>query len=143
MDEIVTRGLKTGLALTAASMTTMVVASAFERRSPWAGLNAMATAAGIGGRRARDRFDAAVTPAGIGLLAGGLLLWGLGYAAALGATQRRSSLVTGALSGLGGYALDRWILPSWLLPNFRRTLGPVGTTGKYVALALASAATSR
>jgi hypothetical protein len=60
MGGTVTRGLKAGAALTAASGAAMRISSAVERGSPWAGLNAMAMAAGV--RKRRARFDVGVTP---------------------------------------------------------------------------------
>lgn len=143
MAGTVTRGLKTGVALTAASGATMMISSALERGSPWAGLNAMATAVGVRKRRFGARFDADVTPLGMALLTGGLLAWGIAYEGALGAVGRRSRLIAGALSGLGGYAFDKIVLPDWVVPNFRRAMGPAGAAAKYVAIGLASAAAAR
>ncbi|XXX72056.1 hypothetical protein WMF30_30860 [Sorangium sp. So ce134] len=143
MSEIVTRGLRTGAVLTAATMCTMMAASTLKRGSPWASMNAMATAIGLGGRRASDRFDPVVTPAGVAVLAGGLLAWGIGYEKALDAAGRRSSPLTGALSALGGFLFDELILPDRLMKNFRDKMGVVGTLSKYVALGVASAAAPR
>ncbi|WP_437949176.1 hypothetical protein WME98_52865 [Sorangium sp. So ce296] len=143
MSEIVTRGLRTGAALTAATMCTMMAASTLKRGSPWASMNAMATAVGLGGRRASDRFDPVVTPAGVAVLAGGLLAWGIGYEKALDATGKRSGPLTGALSALGGFLFDELILPDRLMKNFRDKMGVLGTLSKYVALGVASAAAPR
>ncbi|WP_437331451.1 hypothetical protein [Sorangium sp. So ce394] len=143
MSEIVTRGLRTGAALTAATMCTMMAASTLKRGSPWASMNAMATAVGLGGRRASDRFDPVVTPAGVAVLAGGLLAWGIGYEKALDATGKRSNPLTGALSALGGFLFDELILPDRLMKNFRDKMGVLGTLSKYVALGVASAAAPR
>jgi hypothetical protein len=143
MNPTVIRGLKTGATLAAATTATMLISSTFKSKSPWAGLNAMATAVGVGGRRPSKSFGPVATPAGLGVLVGGMLVWGLGYEAALAATGRRSSLFTGALSALGGYAFDRLILPDHLVPNFQKTMGTLGTLAKYTALGLASAMSSR
>ncbi|WP_437805784.1 hypothetical protein [Sorangium sp. So ce1078] len=143
MSEIVTRGLRTGAVLTAATMCTMMAASTLKRGSPWASMNAMATAVGLGGRRASDRFDSVVTPAGVAVLAGGMLAWGIGYEKALDAAGRRSSPITGALSALGGFLLDELVLPDRLMKNFRDKMGVLGTLSKYVALGVASAAAPR
>ena len=144
---MLTQGLKTGAAMTAACGAAMMISSTAERGSPWAGLNAMATAIGVGRRRVRAGlgagFDGEATPIGIALLTGGLLLHGVVYRKAFGRFARRRPLVSGALSGLFGYAYDRWLLPDWLLPNFRVTMGRGGTAAKYVALGVASAAAAR
>ncbi|WP_437751485.1 hypothetical protein [Sorangium sp. So ce1389] len=143
MSEIVTRGLRTGAVMTAATMCTMMAASTLKRGSPWASMNAMATAVGIGGRRVSDRFDPVVTPTGIAVLAGGLLAWGIGYEKALDASGQRSGALTGALAALGGFLLDELVLPDRLMQNFRAKMGVVGTLSKYVALGVASAAAPR
>ncbi|WP_437585285.1 hypothetical protein [Sorangium sp. So ce1000] len=141
--EIVTRGLRTGAVLTAATMCTMMAASAIKRGSPWAAMNSMAVAVGLGGRRAKHRFDPIATPAGIAALAGGLLAWGIAYEKALDAAGRRSGPLTGALSALGGFVLDDLVLPDRLMKSLRDTMGVAGTLGKYVALGVASAAAPR
>jgi protease I len=121
----------------------MVISSIIERGSPWAGLNAMATAVGVRKRRVPDRFDPDITPTGMLVLAGGLLLWGIAYQGALGTVRRRRPLLAGLLSGLGGYLVDTAVLPDWLMPNFRRKMGPLGTAAKYIAIGAASAACTR
>jgi PfpI family intracellular protease len=143
MNGIATRGLRTGAALTLATTATMMAASAARGGSPWAGLNAMATALQPKRRRIRNRFDANATPLGWLALSGGLLAWGLAFEGAHEVTGRRNRFVAGALSALGGYAIDKFVLPARLVPNFRRAMGPAGTFAKYVALGLASAAATR
>ncbi|WP_438013597.1 hypothetical protein WMF18_21950 [Sorangium sp. So ce315] len=143
MREIVARGLRTGAVMTAATMCTMMAASTVKRGSPWASMNAMATAVGVWGRRVGDRFDPVVTPAGIAALAGGLLVWGIGYEKALDAAGRRSDALTGALSAFGGFLFDELVLPDRLMKNFRRKMGVLGTFSKYVALGVTSAAAPR
>lgn len=143
MNSVVTRGLKTGATLAAATSATMMISAIFKSKSPWAGFNAMATAIGVGGRRPSKSFGPVATPTGLGLLVGGMLVWGIGYEAALSASGQRSSALTGALSAIGGYAFDRLILPDHLVPNFRKTMGTLGTVEKYTALGIASAMSSR
>ncbi len=142
MSSIVIRGLKTGAALAGAITTTMAISSALKSKSPWAGLNAMATGIGVGGKKPSKKFDSTETVAGLGVLVGGMLVWGLGYEAALAAAGRRSSVVTGAMSTLCGYALDRWVLSEHLVPNFKKTMGVSGTIAKYATLGIVSALAS-
>ncbi|EYF05770.1 type 1 glutamine amidotransferase domain-containing protein [Chondromyces apiculatus] len=138
MTHTVTRGLKAGAAMTAACGATMMVSSAIQRGTPWAGLNAMATAVGVRRRRFGKHFDADVSVPGLAVLTGGLLAWGIFYEGAVRPVAR-NRVAAGVLSGLGGYALDRWVLPDWVLPNFRKAMGSRGTVAKYVALGVASA----
>jgi len=140
MRAIVRRGLWTGAALTAATATAMMSSSTIERGSPWAGLNAMATAA-VPTRRATILFQRDITPLGFLLLGGGLLGWGLAYQGLLAKARperRRGLLLAGALSALGGYAVDALVMPDRLLPNFRRAMGNSGTLAKYLALGVVS-----
>ncbi|HVK67585.1 MAG TPA: type 1 glutamine amidotransferase domain-containing protein [Polyangium sp.] len=140
MRGIVTRGLWTGAALTAATATAMMSSSTIERGSPWAGLNAMATAA-MPTRRVGLRFQGDVTPLGFLLLTGGLLGWGLAYQGVLARARPERPggvLLASALSALGGYAFDALVMPERLVPNFRRAMGTAGTLAKYLALGVAS-----
>jgi pimeloyl-ACP methyl ester carboxylesterase len=143
MDEIVERGLKTGAALAVATTATVMVASCVESGSPWAGVNAMATGFGVGGRRVRDGFCLKTSPAGFVFLTGGLIAMGMAYEASLAAVGRRSTLSTGALHGLAGFVLDRFILADPLVPNFRRKMGIFGTAAKYLSVVVTSALSSR
>jgi hypothetical protein len=143
MNEIVERGLKTGAALAVATTATVMVASSLESGSPWAGVNAMATGFGVGGRRVRDGFCLKTSPAGFLFLTGGVVAMGVAYEAALAAAGRRSTFYTGALHGLAGFVLDRFILADPLVPNFRRKMGVVGTVAKYLSVVFTSALSSR
>ncbi|UQA54669.1 alpha/beta fold hydrolase [Polyangium aurulentum] len=143
MNEIVERGLKTGAALAVATTGTIMLASSVESGSPWAGVNAMATGFGVGGRRVRDGFALKVTPAGFVFLTGGLVAMGMAYEASVAAAGRRSNLFTGALLGIAGFVLDRFLLAAPLVPNFRRKMGIVGTAAKYLSVVLTSAMSSR
>jgi hypothetical protein len=121
-----------------ATGTTMVLAATVHRGSPWAGLNAMTNALGFDHRRPKARFDGARSLLGVGILVGGLVGFAALYEAALARLPWRRGIVSGALAGLGGFAVDRWLLPDALVPSFERTLGRGGTTAKYVALGLAA-----
>ncbi len=121
-----------GAAMSGAALSEMMVSSAIERGSPWAGPNAMISA--LGTRRVRDDFGGR-TLLGAGILVSGMLLWGIGYEGALRIARSRPALVGGLLSGVLAYAFDRLVLPDDLTKNFRRKLGVAGTIGKYAAIA--------
>ena len=72
---LVGRSLGSALAMSVACGATMMVASRLRSGSPWAGLNAMATAVGLGPKKAKKRFDMTATIAGAGVLAVGLLVY--------------------------------------------------------------------
>jgi hypothetical protein len=134
-------GRSLGSALTMSAMTaaSMLIASQLRSGTPWAGLNAMAGAVGLGPKRPRKRFDQNATVAGAGLLFAGFLALGAIYEGSLMATKRRRSLMTGLLAGLGSLAVDQLLTQRRLVPNLRRSMGDGGTIAKYAALALAAA----
>lgn len=136
---LVGRSLGSALAMSVACGATMMVASQLRSGSPWAGLNAMATAVGLGPKKAKKRFDMAATIAGAGVLAAGFLVYASLYEGALAASGKRRSLGTGILAALGGFAVDQLLLKNELVPNFRRTLGDRGTVAKYAALGISAA----
>ncbi len=141
-SEIVTRGLRTGAVLTAATMCTMMAASTIKRGSPWAATERH----GGGGRPRGRRVSAGSTRSPLRQDRGarrGLLAWGIGYEKALDAAGQRGGALTGALSALGGFLLDDLVLPGRLMTGPRATMGVVGTVGEYVALGVASAVAPR
>jgi hypothetical protein len=133
------RSFGSALAMSVACGATMMIASQLRSGSPWAGLNAMATAVGLGPRKAKKRFDMTATIAGAGVLAAGFVVFAGLYEATLEASGKRRSLATGLIAALGGFAADQLLLKNELVPNFRRTLGDGGTLAKYAALGLAAA----
>jgi hypothetical protein len=83
------RSFSSALALSAACGATMIVASHLRTGSPWFGLNAMATVAGLGPRKAKKRFDMSATLVGAGLLAAGMLVLAGLYQGTLVASGKR------------------------------------------------------
>jgi hypothetical protein len=142
MNPVLSRTLSTTARMSAATSLTMVLASAFHRGAPWAGINAM-TRAVEPDRRTPKKFVSARTLLGLAVLTGGLGVTSAIYEAALARAPRRRGMVTGTLVALSGYAIDRWLLPKPLLRSFERNMGPVGTFAKYAAIALAASAPTR
>lgn len=138
-QSILSKGLKIGTLMAGATLGTMVLASSIERRSPWSGFNAMANAIGYGRLRTPDTFDSKRTLAGVALLAGGLVAWGLAYEETYSLAKRRPALVGGVLAGLLGYAFDAIVLPKEVRRGFRRKMGLPGMIAKYVTLGVATA----
>lgn len=104
------RTFGSALAMTVACGATMLVASQLRSGSPWASLNAMASAVGLGPRRAKKRFDMTTTLAGAGVLAAGFLAYAAlyqGTLAATGRSGRRGSLLSKLFAAAGGYAADQ------------------------------------
>lgn len=133
-----TAGLHTGARMASACAVVMAMSSMKHNGNPFGGWNAMATALGIGGTKPREGFEPKQTLGGLALLTGGLLVFGVGYEATLALLGRRSSRGTGIAGAAAAYALDRVLLPPWLLPNFKATMGVTGTFAKYAAIARAA-----
>jgi hypothetical protein len=139
---ILSRTYATAAASSAAATATMLLSAALHRDAPWAGINAMTTVL-PGGGRTPLRFQRKRSLLGLGILVGGLTAMSAVYEVALKRAPARRGLISGALFALGGYAIDRWLLPNRVLRNFQRGMGPVGTFAKYAALAIAAAAPKR
>jgi hypothetical protein len=142
MNPVLTRAFMTAMRTSMAASACMLVASTAHRGAPWAGINAMTNALGLGTRRPSARFQGQRTLLGFGILCGGLALMSGVYEAALDRPPRRRGVLSGAAFALAGYGIDRLLLPSQVLESFERGMGPVGTFAKYAALGVAAAAPS-
>lgn len=71
---VVRRSFGSALTMSIACGATMLVASQLRSGSPWAGLNAVAAAVGLGPRKAKKRFDTSTTLAAAGALTAGFLV---------------------------------------------------------------------
>jgi hypothetical protein len=127
----------TGVRMSAATASTMMLASLVHRGSPWTGLNAMTNALGLGRRRPKAKFEGASTWLGLGVLVGGLFLTAAIYEAIARSPDRRGML-SGALVGMAGFAVDRFLLPDALVRSLRYSLGSIGTVAKYTALGVST-----
>lgn len=139
MNPVLTRTLATTARMSVAASATMLFASAVHRGAPWAGINAMNRALDGHARTAKS-FAPERSLLGLAILVGGLGVTCALYEAALARHPHRRGMLSGVLLALGGYAIDRFVLPKQLLRDFERTMGPVGTFAKYSALALAATA---
>jgi hypothetical protein len=143
MNPVLIRALNTAARTSIAASGTMLVASAVHRGAPWAGINAMTNAFGLGTRRPSAHFQGKHTLLGLGILCGGLALMSAVYEVALGRAPRRRGMLSGRAFALAGYGIDRLLLPNRLLTSFERGMGPTGTFAKYAALGIAATAPSR
>jgi hypothetical protein len=122
--------LSSGLAMSAACIGSIMVASTLHRGSPWAGLNAVTSGLGIVGRRPPTRFNARLTAISVGTIVGGSLV--VAALANLLTPARGIGRIGGGLLAAGGsYAMDRFLMRKTLLPALTSSLGPIGTVLKY------------
>ncbi|MDB4939572.1 MAG: putative rane protein [Labilithrix sp.] len=134
--------ISSALAMSAACLGSVLVASARRRGSPWAGLNAVSRGLGFGGRgllgrRVSRRFDARLGAIGLGTIIGGSLVVAA-IANRLTPSRGMGRIAGGILAAAGSYAMDRYLMKRPLLPALTRSLGRRGAMMKYGAIGLGS-----
>jgi ElaB/YqjD/DUF883 family membrane-anchored ribosome-binding protein len=132
------RVLVPAMAMSGACIAAILGASALERGSPWAGINAVTAGIGLTGKRPPAKFDALRTLAGLGTIFGGTLA-----VAILHSRVNGGRLARGLVASLGALALDRAVMRREIFPAFRKTLGVAGTILKYAAIGIAAAISPR
>ena len=97
LKKIIGDGLKTGLALAAATNAAIMLASDRELGAPWAAINAIAHV--VDGDEVTQPSEYSPRESTIGILVNGTAMaaWGVLYEGALAVTKTRSSPFTGAL----------------------------------------------
>ncbi len=136
---IITRGLKTGFVLAAATSASVMLASDKENGSPWAALNAVAHI--IDGDEKEQPTAYSPRESWLGLFVNGtaMALWGVLYEGALTVTKTRSSPLTALLGTTAAYVIDYKIVPKRLAPGIENRLSHRSVLLAYVALGLAFA----
>lgn len=143
--EVVTRGaplVLPTLAMSAACLATVMIASAMERGSPWAGINAVTAGIGLSGRRPPAHFDPVITLAGVGMVIGGSLV-GTAIVNRAAPRIRGGRPARALLASLVSVGLDRVLVRNAIFPAFRSALGIGGTVVKYASIGIAHALASR
>jgi len=120
--QILTRGLKTGLALAATTTATIMLAGDNELHAPWAAINAIAHA--VDGDDKEQPLEYSARESRMGILINGTAMaaWGVLYEGALVVTNTKSSPLTGALATVTAYVIDYKIVPKRFTPGIEKRL---------------------
>jgi hypothetical protein len=129
--------LTSGLAMSAACIGSLLVASALHRGAPWAGVNAVTSGLGLVGRRPPTSFDARLAAISFGSIVGGSLIVAA-LANKLTPARGFGRIGGGILAAAGSFAMDRFLMRRTLMPALKRSLGPVGMAVTYGAIGLAA-----
>jgi len=135
ITQSLTRGLKTGLALAAATNTVIMLASDKENGSPWAALNCVAHI--VDGDDKEQPVGYAPRESRLGIFVNGTAMsaWGVLYEGALLVTNTESSPLTAILATAAAYVIDYKIVPKQFTPGIEKRLSPQSVLLSYAAMA--------
>ncbi len=134
------RGLIDGLALTATTTAATMVASQFERGSPWAALNPICHAIDGDDVSYGDEFDQRDTLVGTAILAAAMGAWGVLHEIAFGSVKWPLSVVAGAATAAGAYVFDYELVKPRYSPGIEQKIGRRSILAIYGVLGLTLAA---
>jgi hypothetical protein len=140
LRKVLLDGLKTGLALAAATTAAIMVFGKRDRGSPWAAINAV-THLVDGDRRLFPRaFSPRDSSLGLALNSAAMVTWGVLYEGVLALTGARSNLATASLATAAIWTIDYHLLPPRLSPGIERMLGLGSILGTYAVMGATFAA---
>ncbi len=120
--QILTRGLKTGLALAATTNAAIMLASDKETGSPWAALNCVAHIVDGDGKEQPTGYSPRESWLGIAVNGTAMAAWGVLYEGGLRVTNTQSSPLTAALATATAYVIDYKIVPKRYTPGIEKRL---------------------
>ena len=134
LTKIIGDGLKTGLALAAATNAAIMLASDRELGAPWAAINAIAHV--VDGDEVTQPSEYSPRESVIGVLVNGTAMaaWGVLYEGALAVTKTRSSPFTGALGAAAAYFIDYKVVPKQYTPGIEKKLSHSSVLAAYLVL---------
>jgi hypothetical protein len=133
-------GLKTGLALAAATTAAIMVFGKREKGSPWAAINAVTHLVDGNGRLFPRSFSPRDSTIGIALNSAAMIAWGVLYEGVLAATGARSNVATASLATAAIWTIDYHVLPPRFSPGIERVLGLGSLLGTYAVIGATLAA---
>ncbi len=130
-----TRGLKTGVVLAAATNAAIMVASDRETGSPWAALNCVAHI--VDGDAKEQPVDYAPRESAIGVFINGTAMcaWGVLYEGGLLLVKGKSSSLTALLAAAGAYFIDYKLVPKQYTPGIEQRLSHRSVLVSYATFA--------
>jgi hypothetical protein len=130
------------LAISAATVGSMAVASALRHGSPWPGILSTAGALGLAGRRPPKRFAPRAAVTSLALIVGGSLV--LSQLERMVAPRVGGGLARrAAVTSLTAFAVDRFLLRGSFMPALDRVLGRAGRIAMYAMVGIADAVARR
>lgn len=136
ITQSVSRGLKTGLVLAAATNAVIMFASDRENGVPWAAVNAIAHI--VDGDEKEQPTEYSPRESGLGIAINGTAMaaWGVLYEGALLVTKTKSSPFTALLATAAAYVIDYKIVPKQFTPGIETRLSRQSVLLSYSAMAL-------
>lgn len=136
ITQSISRGLKTGLFLAAATNATIMLASDEENGSPWAAVNAIAHIVDGDDKEQPREFSSRESLLGIGINGTAMAAWGVLYEGALLVTNTKSSPLTAVLAAASAYVIDYKIVPKRFTPGIENRLSAPALGLSYAAMVL-------
>ncbi len=136
ITQSLTRGLKTGFALAAATNAAIMLASDKENNAPWAALNSVAHIIDGDQREQPAEYSPRESWLGIGVNGTAMCAWGVLYEGALLVTRTKSSVWTAILGTTVAYLIDYKVVPKQFTPGIEKRLSHNSVLIAYAAIAL-------
>ena len=130
------RGLKTGLALAAATNAAIMLASDAEHGAPWAALNCVAHIVDGDDKEQPTGYSPRESWLGVGVNGTAMSAWGVLYEGALLVTGAKSSLLSALLGTAAAYFIDFKVVPARYTPGIEKRLSHRSVLLAYGAMAL-------
>ncbi len=139
ITQSVSRGLKTGMVLAAATNAVIMLASDKENGSPWAAVNAIAHIVDGDDKQQPMEYSPRESRLGIAINGTAMAAWGVLYEGALLVTKTKSRPFTAILAATSAYVIDYKIVPKRLAPGIETRLSQQSLLLSYGVMALAFA----
>jgi len=136
LTQSLARGLKTGLALAAATNAVIMLASDRENGSPWAALNCVAHIVDGDDKQQPTGYSPRESRLGIFVNGTAMSAWGVLYEGALLVTRTKSSPLTAALATAAAYFIDYKVVPKQFTPGIEKRLSSQSVLAAYAAMAV-------
>ncbi len=136
ITQSLTRGLKTGIALAAATNAAIMLASDKENGNPWAALNSVAHIIDGDDKEQPAAYSPRESLLGIAVNGTAMCAWGVLYEGALLVTKAKSNVLTALLGTTAAYLIDYKVVPPQFTPGIEKRLSRNSVLMAYAALAL-------
>ncbi|MGI4788832.1 MAG: hypothetical protein ACRYFS_08275 [Janthinobacterium lividum] len=135
ITQSITRGLKTGFVLAAATNAAIMLASDKENGAPWAALNSVAHIVDGDEKEQPTAYSQRESLLGITVNGTAMCAWGVIYEGALLVTKTKSNLLTALLGATVAYLIDYKVVPKQFTPGIEKRLSRNSVLLAYAAIA--------